>query len=99
MFSYVVFIDIERLIGDVVKNQVVMNVNNIIFDVKRLIGCKFNDDSVQFDMKYWLFMVINDGGKFKLEVEFKNEKKRFILEEISLMVLIKMKEMVEVYLG
>ncbi|XP_034313702.2 heat shock protein 68 [Magallana gigas] len=97
--SYVAFTDNERLIGDAAKNQVAMNANNTIFDAKRLIGRKFNDDSVQSDMKHWPFTVINDGGKPKLEVEFKNEKKRFTPEEISSMVLTKMKETAEAYLG
>lgn len=97
--SYVAFTDTERLIGDAAKNQVAMNANNTIFDAKRLIGRKFNDDSVQSDMKHWPFTVINDGGKPKLEVEFKNEKKRFTPEEISSMVLTKMKETAEAYLG
>lgn len=97
--SYVAFTDTERLIGDAAKNQVAMNANNTIFDAKRLIGRKFNDDNVQSDMKHWPFTVINDGGKPKLEVEFKNEKKRFTPEEISSMVLTKMKETAEAYLG
>lgn len=66
ILSYVVFMDIERLIGDVVKNQVVMNFINIVFDVKCLIGCRFDDVVVQFDMKYWFFMVVNDVGRFKV---------------------------------
>lgn len=97
--SYVAFTDTERLIGDAAKNQVAMNANNTIFDAKRLIGRKFIDDNVQSDMKHWPFTVINDGGKPKLEVEFKNEKKRFTPEEISSMVLTKMKETAEAYLG
>lgn len=97
--SYVAFTDTERLIGDAAKNQVAMNANNTIFDAKRLIGRKFNDDNVQSDMKHWPFTVINDGGKPKLEVEFKNEKKKFTPEEISSMVLTKMKETAEAYLG
>ncbi|XP_061191879.1 heat shock protein 70 B2-like [Saccostrea echinata] len=97
--SYVAFTDTERLIGDPAKNQVAMNAANTIFDAKRLIGRKFNDDSVQADMKHWPFKVANDGGKPKLEVEYKNEKKRFTPEEISSMVLTKMKETAEAYLG
>ena len=97
--SYVAFTDTERLIGDSAKNQVAMNATNTIFDAKRLIGRKFNDESVQADMKHWPFTVVSDGGKPKLEVEFKNEKKRFTPEEISSMVLTKMKETAEAYLG
>ncbi|XP_061191876.1 heat shock protein 70 B2-like [Saccostrea echinata] len=97
--SYVAFTDTERLIGDAAKNQVALNSANTIFDAKRLIGRKFNDDSVQADMKHWPFKVVNDGGKPKLEVEYKNEKKRFTPEEISSMVLTKMKETAESYLG
>ncbi|XP_062580004.1 heat shock protein 68-like [Saccostrea cucullata] len=97
--SYVAFTDSERLIGDAAKNQVALNSANTIFDAKRLIGRKFNDESVQADMKHWPFKVVNEGGKPKLEVEHKNEKKRFTPEEISSMVLTKMKETAESYLG
>ncbi|XP_061191839.1 heat shock protein 70 B2-like [Saccostrea echinata] len=97
--SYVAFTDTERLIGDAAKNQVALNAANTIFDAKRLIGRKFNDESVQADMKHWPFKVVNDGGKPKLEVEYKHEKKRFTPEEISSMVLTKMKETAEAYLG
>ncbi|XP_062608599.1 heat shock protein 70 B2-like [Saccostrea cucullata] len=97
--SYVAFTDTERLIGDAAKNQVALNSANTIFDAKRLIGRKFNDESVQADMKHWPFKVVNEGGKPKLEVEHKNEKKRFTPEEISSMVLTKMKETAEAYLG
>merc|ERR1711963_247875 len=97
--SYVAFTDTERLIGDAAKNQVAMNPNNTIFDAKRLIGRKFDDSTVQEDMKHWPFKVINAAGKPKLEVEFKNEEKQFTPEEVSAMVLIKMKETAEAYLG
>jgi len=97
--SYVAFTDTERLIGDAAKNQVAMNPNNTIFDAKRLIGRKFNDSTVAADMKHWPFKVINSGGKPKLEVEYKNEGKQFTPEEISAMVLVKMKETAEAYLG
>ena len=97
--SYVAFNDTERLIGDAAKNQVAMNPNNTIFDAKRLIGRKFDDSTVQSDMKHWPFKVINSSGKPKLQVEFKNEDKQFTPEEISAMVLIKMKETAEAYLG
>ncbi|MFH4980613.1 hypothetical protein AB6A40_007322 [Gnathostoma spinigerum] len=98
--SYVAFTDTERLIGDAAKNQVAMNPHNTVFDVKRLIGRKFNDPAVQSDMKHWPFKVIEDvGGKPKLQVEFKGEVKTFTPEEISSMVLIKMKETAEAFLG
>merc|ERR1711994_426127 len=97
--SYVAFTDTERLIGDPAKNQVAINPNNTIFDAKRLIGRKFDDSTVQSDLKHWPFKVINAGGKPKLEVEYKNEEKTFTPEEISAMVLTKMKETAEAYLG
>jgi L1 cell adhesion molecule like protein len=97
--SYVAFTDSERLIGDAAKNQVAMNPDNTVFDAKRLIGRRFDDPSVQSDMKHWPFRVINDGGKPKIRVEYKNEEKTFYPEEISSMVLVKMKEIAEAYLG
>ena len=98
--SYVAFTDTERLIGDAAKNQVAMNPNNTIFDAKRLIGRKYNDASVQSDKKHWPFKVVNSAGdKPKLEVEFKNEERQFTPEEVSAMVLTKMKETAEAYLG
>jgi len=97
--SYVAFTDSERLIGDAAKNQVAMNPNNTVFDAKRLIGRKFDDQTVQADMKHWPFKVINEGGKPKIQVEYKNETKTFTPEEISSMVLTKMREIAEAYLG
>uniref|UniRef100_A0A1B0GK60 Heat shock 70 kDa protein cognate 4 n=1 Tax=Lutzomyia longipalpis TaxID=7200 RepID=A0A1B0GK60_LUTLO len=97
--SYVAFTDSERLIGDAAKNQVAMNPNNTIFDAKRLIGRRFDDATVQSDMKLWPFTLINDGGKPKIKVEYKGEMKTFFPEEISSMVLTKMKETAEAYLG
>ena len=98
--SYVAFTDAERLIGDAAKNQVSMNPENTIFDAKRLIGRKIDDTSIQNDMKHWPFRVIaKDGGKPHVQVEFKGEQKTFSPEEISAMILIKMKEIAESYLG
>merc|ERR1712130_918696 len=97
--SYVAFTDTERLIGDPAKNQVAINPTNTIFDAKRLIGRKFDDSTVQSDMKQWPFEVVNDAGKPKLSVDFMGEKKCFYPEEISSMVLVKMKETAEAYLG
>jgi len=97
--SYVAFTDTERLIGDAAKNQAAMNPANTIFDAKRLIGRKFNDPTVQKDSELWPFKVVDDGGKPKFSVEYKNESKAFNPEEISSMVLTKMKETAEAYLG
>ncbi|CAF1176848.1 unnamed protein product [Didymodactylos carnosus] len=83
--TYVAFTDSERLISDAAKNQVSMNPNNTIFDAKRLIGRKFDDSTVQADIKYWPFKVISEGGKPKIQVEYKNEIKSFTPEEISSM--------------
>jgi len=97
--SYVGFTDTERLIGDPAKNQVAINPNNTIFDAKRLIGRKFADSAVQSDMKHWPFDVVDCAGIPKLKVEYKNEEKTFTAEEISSMILVKMKETAEAYLG
>merc|ERR1712066_542200 len=91
--------DTERLIGDPAKNQVAINPTNTIFDAKRLIGRKFADSTVQSDLKHWPFKVVDVGSLPKLEVEYKNETKTFTPEEISCMVLTKMKETAEAYLG
>ena len=66
--SYVGFTDTERLIGDAAKSQVAMNPSNTVFDAKRLIGRRFDDSTVQADMKHWPFTVVNDGGKPKIQV-------------------------------
>merc|ERR1711874_922586 len=97
--SYVAFTDTERLIGDAAKNQVAMNPTNTIFDAKRLIGRQYQDSTVQSDMKHWPFKVTNAGGKPRLQAEYKAEDKSFTPEEISAMVLTKMKETAESYLG
>ncbi|GLE06085.1 hypothetical protein PINS_up015296 [Pythium insidiosum] len=98
--SYVAFTDTERLIGDAAKNQVAMNASNTVFDAKRLIGRKFSDAVVQSDMKHWPFKVVAaSGDKPQIVVEFKGERKTFQPEEISSMVLTKMKEIAEAYLG
>jgi len=97
--SYVAFTDTERLIGDPAKNQVAINPTNTIFDAKRLIGRKFEDSTVQADMKHWPFTVVDNATKPKLQVEYQNETKQFTPEEISSMVLTKMKETAEAYLG
>ena len=97
--SYVAFTDTERLIGDAAKNQVAINPVNTIFDAKRLIGRKYDETSVQSDKKHWPFEVVNESGRPKLKVEYKNDWKTFTPEEISSMVLVKMKETAEAYLG
>ncbi|XP_022207538.2 heat shock protein 68 [Nilaparvata lugens] len=97
--SYVAFTDSERLIGDAAKNQVAMNPKNTIFDAKRLIGRRFDDPKITQDMKHWPFTVYSDCGKPKIQVDFKGEVKKFSPEEISAMVLTKMKETAETYLG
>ena len=97
--SYVAFTETERLIGDAAKNQAAMNPNNTVFDAKRMIGRKFDDPTIQADMKHWPFTVINEGGRPKIQVEYKYEIKTFFPEEISSMVLIKMKETAEAFLG
>ncbi|XP_023895458.2 heat shock cognate 70 kDa protein 2 [Quercus suber] len=98
--SYVAFTDTERLIGDAAKNQVAMNPINTVFDAKRLIGRRFSDASVQSDMKLWPFKVIpGPGDKPMIVVNYKGEDKQFAAEEISSMVLIKMREIAEAYLG
>ncbi|GJN92864.1 hypothetical protein Rhopal_005904-T1 [Rhodotorula paludigena] len=97
--SYVAFTDTERLIGDAAKNQVAMNPHNTVFDAKRLIGRKFADAEVQSDMKHWPFKVIDKATKPIIQVEYKGETKEFTPEEISSMVLVKMKETAEAYLG
>jgi len=97
--SYVAFNDTERLIGPAAKNQASMNPANTVFDAKRLIGRQYTDPSVQSDKKHWPFAVADVGGKPKIEVEYKGEPKQFWPEEISSMVLTKMKETAEAYLG
>jgi len=97
--SYVAFTDTERLIGDAAKNQVALNPTNTIFDAKRLIGRKFNDQTVQKDKTLWPFEVVDDGSKPKIQVDYQYETKTFSPEEISSMVLTKMKETAEAYLG
>merc|ERR1712216_815509 len=98
--SYVAFTDSERLIGDSAKNQVAMNPRNTVFDAKRLIGRKFSDSSVQSDAKLFPYKIVSGTGEKPLiEVQFKGETKQFSSEEISSMILTKMKETAEQYLG
>ncbi|CAC9496666.1 heat shock protein 70-related protein [Leishmania infantum JPCM5] len=97
--SYVAFTETERLIGDAAKNQVAMNPSNTVFDAKRMIGRKFDDPDLQSDMKHWPFKVTVKDGKPVINVEYQNQSKTFFPEEISAMVLQKMKETAEAYLG
>jgi len=97
--SYVSFTTEERLIGEAAKSQAAQNYKNTVFDAKRLIGKKFNDSTVQSDMKHFTYNVINKEDKPYIEVEYKGETKVFAPEEISSMILVKMKEIAEAYLG
>ncbi|KAL3672216.1 70-kilodalton heat shock protein [Phytophthora oleae] len=98
--SYVAFTDTERLIGDAAMNQVAMNAHNTVFDVKRLIGRKFTDPEVQSDIKHWPFKLVRSPeNKPLVMVQFKGEKRTFQPEEISSMVLVKMREVAEAFIG
>ncbi|KAF8547848.1 heat shock cognate 70 [Imleria badia] len=97
--SYVSFSETRRYIGDAARNQVAINPQNTVFDAKRLIGHKYNDAEVQSDIEYFPFKVINKSGRPYIAVEYRCETKEFSPEEISSMVLLKMKETAESYLG
>eukprot|EP00960_Hanusia_phi_P033242 750362-Hanusia_phi.AAC.1 len=97
--SWVAFTDDERLIGDAAKNQGALNPENTVFDVKRLIGRKYTDTTVQHDKKLLPYDIVDQGGKPYVQVKFKGEKKTYSPEEISAMVLTKMKETAEAFLG
>jgi len=97
--SYVAFTDSERLIGPAAKNQAALNPANTIFDAKRLIGRQFNDPAVAADARHWPFKIADVNGKPKIVAEHLGEQKQFHPEEISAMVLTKMKETAEEYLG
>jgi chaperone protein DnaK len=98
--SYVAFTaEGERLIGDAAKNQLTTNPENTVFDAKRLIGREFKDSSVQHDLKYFPFKVIEKSKKPHVQVDTASGVKDFTAEEISAMILVKMKETAEAYLG
>ncbi|CAI6279339.1 unnamed protein product [Periconia digitata] len=97
--SFVSFTSEERLIGEAAKNQAAMNPANTVFDVKRLIGRRYEDETVTKDIKSWPFKVIDQGGSPMVQVEYLGEEKTFSPQEISAMVLVKMKEVAEVKLG
>ena len=97
--SYVAFTDSERLIGNAAKNQASQNPENTIYDAKRLIGRIYNDSSTQSDIKHFPFNVINKNNKPVIQANYKGELKDFQPEEISSMILTKMKTIAEDYLG
>jgi heat shock 70kDa protein 1/6/8 len=98
--SMIAFTDTERLIGESAKNQAAMNPTNTLFGIKRLIGRRFDDATVQTDKKLWPFTIKQgNGGKPLIEVDFKGSKSTFMPEEISAMVLTKMKQTAEAYMG
>lgn len=98
--SYVAFTDDgDRLIGDAAKNQLTSNPENTFFDIKRVIGRTWDDKNVQKDIKFYPFKVVNRNGKPHVQAKVKNEDKTFAPEEVSAMVLGKMKEIAEDYLG
>ncbi|CAM4826796.1 unnamed protein product [Rotaria magnacalcarata] len=96
--SYIAFTDEGILVGDDAKNQLARSPYNTVFNIQRLIGRKYNDATVQTDMKKWSFKVINEAEKPKIQVEYKHETKVFTFEEISSLILAKMKEIAETYL-
>ena len=98
--SYVSFTDDEKLVGDAAKSQSTMNPKNTVYDAKRLIGRKFNDPTVQADVKLWSFNVSGDkDNKPLINVKYKNEDAQFHPEQISAMVIQRLKETTEAYLG
>jgi heat shock protein 5 len=97
--SYVAFTDTERLIGDAAKNQAALNPENTVFDVKRLIGRTIDDKNVQRDMKLLPFKIVDKDSRPFIQVEIKGEKKVFAPEQVSAMMLVKMKEVAEAFLG
>lgn len=98
--SYVSFTDTERLVGNAAKNQASTNTDNTVFDAKRLIGRVFDDPTVQSDMKHFPFKVVSGtNDKPTIVVHFQGEEKRFLPEEISSMIVGKMKDIAEAYIG
>lgn len=97
--SFVSFNEKERLIGEAAKNQAAMNPRNTVFDIKRLIGRPYDDPNVKKDTESWPFKIIDEGGNPKVEVEYLGETKSFSPQEISAMVLTKMKEIAEAKIG
>ena len=97
--SYVAFTESDRLIGDGAKNQASRNPKNTVYDVKRIIGRRFNDQIVQDEMKTLPYKIINKDQKPSIQVEYENQTKEYAPEQISAMVLEHMKNIAESYLG
>lgn len=97
--SFVGFNNEERLIGDAAKNSAASNPKNTVYDSKRMIGRNYNDSAVQEEIKHFSYSVINKNNKPVIEVDYRNERKQFTPEEISSMILYKMKEIAEAFLG
>ena len=99
--SYVAFTDTERLVGDSAKNQITRNPTNTVFDAKRLIGRKYEDREVQDDMKLWPFKVVKDekSSRPQIVITYQKQEKKFFAEEISAMVLQKLKQTATDFLG
>jgi molecular chaperone DnaK (HSP70) len=97
--SYVSFTDEERLVGDAAKNAAVSNPTNTVYDAKRMIGRNFDDPKLQEDLGHYSFNVVDRNNKPKIQVNYKGEEKEFTPEEISAMILSKLKEYAESYLG
>ncbi len=97
--SVVAFTDEERMVGEAAKNHALMDPKRSIHVVKRLIGRKFDDGEVQRDIKWLPYDVVSKQGKPYVSIETQNGKKTLSPEEVSSMVLIKMKEIAENYLG
>jgi L1 cell adhesion molecule like protein len=97
--SFVSFTSEERLIGDAAKSSASSNPKNTVYDAKRMIGRNYNDSAIQEEMKHFSYNVVDKNNKPIIEVEYRNEKKQFTPEEISSMILYKMKEVAEAYLG
>ena len=97
--SYVSFTENERMIGDGAKSASSSNPTNTVYDAKRLIGREYSDPSLQDDMKSLSYTIVNDNNKPKVQVEYLGERKTFTPEEISSMVLTRLKEDAEGYLG
>ena len=97
--SYVSFTADERLIGDAAKSAIASNPNNTVYDAKRLMGKKFSDPKLQSILKHFTYKIVNDIDAPKIEVEFRGETKQYYPEEIGSMILGKMKEIAEAYIG
>jgi L1 cell adhesion molecule like protein len=97
--SWVAFTESERLFGEAAKNQVATNAKNTVYDIKRLMGARYSDTTVQRDLKYMSYKVVDVNDRPKVEVQFMGETKQFSPEEISAMILGKLRDIAEAYLG